>query len=396
MTKRFKVRSAIAFAATSAVVATTAPAAVGAPVEEVAGDLIGPRGVAVGPHGGLFVTQADGSVSKVKRSGPNAGELREVDTVPSSFESAPALSINRHGEMFVLTGGGDEPTNARGLTGYGTLYKYSAGDGLQPFGENIQDYQYGDPDPYDHEGFDAESNPHGVAALDNGGALVADAANNDLLKVKPNGNIVTVARIMPRSVEAEGPLPARARRAPLVASEAVPTSVTVGADGYWYVGELRGAPNVPFGPEPLRTTAAETPDPFVRMSQIWRIKPGTRNAVCDPERPHRGPCQRFADRFTSIVDLEAGRDGSLYVTQLSDTGWTSIFGGPERMGSLAEEVPAPYKGSVVRLKRGVRTELGNSELALPGGVGVSRRGAVFAATVTIPFFGVPGSVVRLR
>ena len=43
--------------------------------------------------------------------------------------------------------------------------------------------------------------------------------------------------------------------------------MTVGSDGYWYVGELRGFPATP------------------GTSEIWRIKPGTVGAVCDPEKP---------------------------------------------------------------------------------------------------------------
>ena len=64
--------------------------------------------------------------------------------------------------------------------------------------------------------------------------------------------------------------------------------MTVGPDGYWYVGELRGFPATP------------------GTSQIWRIKPGTIDAVCDPEKPWRGRCTRYADGLTSIVDLGAG------------------------------------------------------------------------------------------
>ena len=61
-----------------------------------------------------------------------------------------------------------------------------------------------------------------------------------------------------------GPLPPAGTPIP---SEAVATSVTVGSDGYWYVGELRGFPATP------------------GTSQIWKIKPGTVGATCDPENP---------------------------------------------------------------------------------------------------------------
>ena len=60
--------------------------------------------------------------------------------------------------------------------------------------------------------------------------------------------------------------------------------MTVGADGAYYIGELRDFPATP------------------GTSQIWRIRPNARNAVCNPKTPQRGPCTRYADGFTSIMD----------------------------------------------------------------------------------------------
>ena len=51
-------------------------------------------------------------------------------------------------------------------------------------------------------------------------------------------------------------------------------------------------------------------------SQVWRIKPGTVGAVCDPEEPWHGRCKRYADGLTSIVDLGASRR-SVYAVSLS-------------------------------------------------------------------------------
>src|SRR4029450_3304746 len=125
--------------------------------------------------------------------------------------------------------------------------------------------------------------------LPDGSVLVSDAAANDLLRVYPHGRIITVARLKPRGVAVPHELrhvgfpPAGT----LLPSEDVATSVTVGADGYYYVGELRGFPATP------------------GTSQVWRIAPGSVNAVCDPEAPATGACRRYADGFTSIVDLGA-------------------------------------------------------------------------------------------
>ncbi len=340
---------------------------------ELAGDLFGPRGVAVGEKGGIFVTQADGSLSKVLKKRPRRGQLRPLTQVPGGL--APALSMNARGQMFLLTPAGEgEPTVqqlgeslARGLApggnGYSSLYRWSHGDSEPKLVADIEAYQQTDPDPWDNEGFDTESNPYGVAALSKGRALVADAAGNDLLHVGPKGRVSTVARIMPRTVDE----PQFQARVPQMATEAVPTSVTVGPDGHYYVGELSGFPGTP------------------GASQIWRIKPGARNAVCDPERPRRGPCKRFARGFTSIVDLEAGKDGSLYVTELAKDGWFAA--------ESSSDLPV---GSVYRLKNGRRTELAPGRLPLPGGVGVGPRGGVSAATSGVPFFGPDGSLVKIQ
>ncbi len=150
----------------------------------------------------------------------------------------------------------------------------------------------------------------------------------------------------------------------MLPSEAVATSVTVGADGYYYVGELRGLPATP------------------GKSQVWRIAPDSVNAVCDPAAPATGACQRYADGFTSIVDLDAAADGSLYVVELVKQSWLQW-----ELGLVN-----PPIGAVFRIPPGggSPTELAPGELILPAGIAVAD-GAVY---VTTPVFG-PGRIVRI-
>ena len=357
----------------AAVTAVAGALIIGAPVTASAGhrdvspvveDLEGPRGVAVTKSGKVVFAEADGSFSLLTTKGRHAGEVKELGSVPAGF-IAPALDVG-HGKIFVLTAAGEPGTGA------GTLYRWRSGSGVKTVAD-ISAYQQTDPDPYDLEDFPTDSNPFGVAALRDGSALVADAAGNDLLRVYPNGKIVTVARIKPRVVEVPEELPeVDPDGNPLppagtpIESEGVATSVTVGSDGYYYVGELRGFPATP------------------GTSQVWRIKPGSVNAVCDPERPNIGACQRYADGFTSIVDLEAGPRGRIYAVELVQQSWLQW-----ELGLVD-----PPLGGLFLIPRGggSRVELGAGSLVLPGGVGVSKSGKVY---VTAPVFG-PGAVLRVR
>ncbi|GAB6986298.1 hypothetical protein JCM10369A_28220 [Nocardioides pyridinolyticus] len=323
--------------------------------------LDGPRGVDALGHGWTVVTETDGTFSLVierRKHHHHRGhgtEPRVIDLgqVPAGFV-APAVSVGKHHTVWVLTVGGEDE-------GAATLYRWRRGwDAPEAF-VDIAAYQATDHDPYDLEDSPAESNPFGVAALRNGSVLVADAAGNDLLRVMPDRSIHTVARLKPRTVEIPEDLPGAGTTMP---AEAVATSVTVGKDGYWYVGELRGYP----------ATAG--------TSEIWRIKPGTRDAVCDPEKPWRGACKRFADGLTSIVDLGAGRRG-IYAVTLSKMTWLAI--------EAPEPVPGSDIGGLFLVKRHHRiTELVPDQLILPGGVDV----ADGTPYVVGPVFG-PGSLARI-
>jgi hypothetical protein len=89
---------------------------------------------------------------------------------------------------------------------------------------------------------------------------------------------------------------------PMIPAEAVATSVAIGPDGAYYVGELKGFP-APTG-----------------ASRVWRIKPGARHARCGES----SDCTVIADGFTSIVDLTFGWDGTLHVVELDEASWFAI------------------------------------------------------------------------
>ena len=245
---------------------------------------------------------------------------------------------------------------------FGGLVKVRRG-GESSVVANITAYQEGDPDPVDQEEAPTESNPFGVALVRHG-VLVTDAAGNDLLKIKKNGSIETVARFPTRTLPFPEGLPEGPPAGTPIESEAVPTAVAVGPDGAWYVSELRGFP-------------------FTKgASRIWRIEPGAEDAECDPDAK-RGPCRVFADGFTSVIDL-AWADDTLLVLELVKEGLLA-----------AEAGTAPPIGALWAVEDGSKTEIAAGSLLAPGGVAVADEERIYLTTGTLLGPGA-GEVVRIK
>jgi hypothetical protein len=191
----------------------------------------------------------------------------------------------------------------------------------------------------DPDGQGPESNPYSVYAASNRHQVVADAAGDSILAVHKGR--VSLLAVIPSSENG---------------TDQVPTSVTRGPDGAWYVGTLaEGAGN--------------------GGAKVWRIVPGH-----DPEV--------YVDGLTAVVDIAFGPDGSLYASQF--------------VTDLTTFEPS---GAVVRVRPGGRrTVLGEGSLFFPGGVAVDRHGNLYVANWSVlPASGSPdfpadarGQVVRLR
>ena len=163
---------------------------------------------------------------------------------------------------------------------------------------------------YNPQPDDVRSNPFDVNSLGGEAALVADAAGNDLLKINKRGQVEAVA-IFPTRLASLVSLKAAlgcpgSGIAPVcflgdfIPAQAVSTSIAVGPDGYYYVGELRGFP----GP--------------LNQSRIWRVAPWASWADCEVSED----CEVVFDGgFTSIIDLVFGPDGLLYVVEFDENGW---------------------------------------------------------------------------
>lgn len=256
-------------------------------------------GIATAPDGSLMVADYGAGIVELRK-----GADKLIADLPAVSDIAP---IGR-GAMFAVTGIAITPDFEDTAQ---KLYRVSRGHVRQiadlfAFEQTVNPHQA-----------EIDSNPFDVAALTGGKALVADAGGNDLLIVDRRGNVDWVATFPDELVSTANvkdlvgcPNPSPICGLPGVfPAEAVPTSVAIGPDGAYYVGELKGFP-APVG-----------------ESQVWRIEPGTRHAVCPSPA-----CAVVADGFTSIVDLTFGPDGTLYVVELDEASWWSVEFGPPGPG----------------------------------------------------------------
>lgn len=250
-------------------------------------------GLTTGPNGELLV--ADTGAGVVTQDGS-----------PVAMPPLPGItdiSVLGKGSLWV-TRTGTTPTQN---TGQG-LYRLSKGK-LRLIVDLYAFEQANNP----HPGDATESNPFDVQGLEGGDtALVVDSAGNDLLRVNTEGKVKVLA-VFPNALASTanikslfgcpaGPpnicgLPAQ------IPAQPVPTSVAIGPDGWYYVGELKGFP-APTG-----------------ASRIWRVAPWASSADCG----NSNDCQVVFDGgFTSIIDLAFGPDGLLYVVELDEASWFSV------------------------------------------------------------------------
>jgi glucose/arabinose dehydrogenase len=276
-------------------------------ITQVMSGLDAPRGLAWGPEGGLYVTEAgDGT-----RTGPctpvaagsncysETGKItrlyrgrqeRVATGLPSIFNTARGdivgpndISFQGRGTAFVTIGWGGNPTLRTNLgtvgSNVGVLLQVEP-SGQWRFDADISDFER----VHNPVGVPVDSNPYGVLVL-GGDKYVTDAGGNDLLRVAANGDVSLVATFAPASNGAEP----------------VPTEVERGPDGALYVSELTGAP----------FTSG--------VAGIFKIVSG---------QP-----QLFQGGFKTIIDFTFGPDGSMYVLEHASS--PTFFGGPGRLTKVA-------------------------------------------------------------
>ncbi|MEH1947645.1 MAG: ScyD/ScyE family protein [Nostoc sp.] len=157
--------------------------------------------------------------------------------------------------------------------------------------------------------------------------VIADAGGNNFFSADLSGNVTLESRFVGRNINN-------------AFVEPVPTSITVGADGAYYVSEFTGIPY----PE--------------KVARIYRIAPGGKPEV-------------YLDGFTQITGLDFDDEGNLYVLEYS-------------VNSISDPT-AKLAGQVIQVSPdGTRkTLIGADEgLVAPNGLTVGPDGALYISNLT--------------
>ena len=315
-----------------------------------------PRGLALGPDGGVYVaeagrggsgTQIPGGEGQPVQYGATGGvsrylngtQERVISGLPSLATQTGAtpgarasgltdIAFGSAGDLYGVIGQGGNPANRALLGADGAHFAHLVRLPLGGAPQNIADIGTfeGTANP---DGLLPDTNPYGLAITPTGFA-VTDAGANALFTVTPAGVVST------RAVFANRPNPLPVGPPTF---QSVPTRVTTGPDGAYYVTELTGAPFPP------------------GAANVYRVDPAT------------GAQTVAYSGFTNLVDLAFGPDGDLYVLQISTNGLASPAG--------------PGPGRLIRIDAdtGERTTLLADPLFFPGGLLVTPDGRVYVSNL---------------
>ena len=175
----------------------------------------------------------------------------------------------------------------------------------------------------------AQSNPYHLARLSGSEVLVADAAGNTLLSASTGGPVDWVSILTPPTKDGK---PVASDDAsdwrelfPVMGNtcyvQPVPTSVDVGPGGDYFVGELTGVAPEDFDGDPTTVSTG--------LSRVWRVEGGATNVTCPSD-----DCGVALSGLTSVIDVEFGPDGYLYVVEYDENGWFAATTGNPAGGTI--------------------------------------------------------------
>lgn len=337
------------------------------PFEVVAKGLDNPRGIAIGSHKRIYVAEAGRGGSRCATSeGPEGEEELCLGRTGAITEIADGKARRVVRNLPSVAGpdgsfaGGAHDVSVRGSSLHISMGRSGAqlppefGDRAELFGK-ILEAELGGPVNVlgdtaavelnqNPDGEDIVANNYGLLARPGERDLVLDAGGNDLLRLGPKG-VEVVAVFPPQMVDAPPflGLPPGTQ----IPAQSVPTGLTRGPDGAFYVGELTGFP-FPVG-----------------KARVWRVVPGQAPQV-------------FATGFTNIIDVTFGPDGNLFVLELKKNGLLQ----DDPTGALIKVAPD-----------GTRTEVASQGLVFPGGVAVDDDGTAYVTNFSV--FPKQGQVVKI-
>ncbi|MBN3898759.1 MAG: ScyD/ScyE family protein [Nostoc sp. NOS(2021)] len=342
----------------------------------VAKNLNNPRGLAFRTDGELYITEAGVNGQKTQIPGPAPGvildfglngsvtrvyqgvqqriivDLQSTTVDPKDTQLVPSINgssqtfgatdiaFDRKGDAYIILGYATNPIYRRNL-GYSganlaSLLKINlTRKGKVVSLKKIADFaQYESEKNPSHD--DLVSDPYSFL-IQGSDCLVVDGGANDLLRVDRHGDISTEAVFNTRYFpNVEFPV------------QSVPTAITVGSDGAYYVGEFSGFP-------------------FLEgVARIFRLMPGQAPQV-------------YAEGFTQIIDIAAAPDGGLYV--LEHASHSLLLG--DGSGALIYLSPS-----------GQRTTLVSDGLVLPTAMTIGSDGAIYVSNYG-SYAGI-GQVVRIE
>ncbi len=322
-------------------------------IEVVATDLDNPRGLTFGPDGSLFVAEAGQGGSGDCMPNPEGGEdvcygetgaitrIISPTSTPTQSQVISGLAsvavssgmgatgphdlvFDENGQPVIVVGLGQDPAERNGSSQLMNLGQLASATLTGTWTNTVDIAAYEASENPD--GGLVDSNPFSIVAVDDG-YVVSDAGANALLHISPTGTITTVTVFPTRTVE----FPPDSGT--MVDVEPVPTGMTIGPDGAYYVGEL-------------------TDFPFpVGGANVYRVVPGA-----EPEL--------YADGFTNVIDVDFDADGNLYVLEIATNG---LLGG-DPTGALIRVTP-----------EGERDTIASTGLFLPTGLEIGPDGAAYVS-----------------
>ncbi len=359
----------------AALMVPTGTAESGPPWEVIATGLNNPRGLTVGPDGGIYIAEAGDGGEDPCFAGPegqvcvgqSSGVSRVLNGVQErlvsdmvSFAGAEEghegegaiglqdLSFNEAGDLFGVVGLGMDPAQRDPITGtlgalgpnFGQLVSIDIVSGTWENEVDISAYE----STHNPDGGHHDSNPFSLISSFLG-HLVADAGGNSYLGIDPAGTITTTGVLSDTLVEFP---PGSGEMIPM---QAVPTGIVLGPGPSVYGGQLTGFP-FPVGAANVYSGA--------EINNIEVVASG----------------------FTNVLDVAFDGDGNLYVLEMFTNGWLS----DDPTGAIIKVEPD-----------GTRTNIAPSGLVAPTGMAIDDDGFIYVSNNGVfPGSGTPnGQVVRI-